>query len=264
MKRSKFSEGQIIKILKETEITGKIVTDVCREHGIAQSTYYKWKSKYGGLDESQLRRLNELEEENRKLKRMYADLSLDHMILKDIIEKTFLIPEKRQLVQYVIDTHKATIRRVCRMVQLNRDTFYYQHTKPDDAVIKGQLTGLASDHPRWGAKKMTAVIRNQGNQVNHKRIRRIYREMQLNICIKPKKRLPSREPVPLIVPEKPNQSWPVDFMRDALLSGQGFRTFNVIDDFNREVLWISTDTSIPSPKVIRILDQIAGYRGYPR
>jgi len=87
MKRSKFSEGQIIKILKEAEITGKTVADVCREHGIAQSTYYKWKSKYGGLDESQLRRLKELEEENRRLKRMYADLSLDHMILKDIIEK---------------------------------------------------------------------------------------------------------------------------------------------------------------------------------
>jgi putative transposase len=87
MKRSKFSEGQIIKILKETEITDKTVADICREHGIAQSTYYKWKSKYGGLDESQLRRLKELEEENRRLKRMYADLSLDHMILKDIIEK---------------------------------------------------------------------------------------------------------------------------------------------------------------------------------
>jgi putative transposase len=87
MKRSRFSEGQIIKILKETEITGKTVANVCREQGIAQSTYYKWKSKYGGLDESQLRRLKELEEENRKLKQMYADLSLDHMILKDIIEK---------------------------------------------------------------------------------------------------------------------------------------------------------------------------------
>ncbi len=87
MKRSKFSEGQIIKILKETELMNRTVADVCREHGISQSTYYKWKSKYGGLDESQLRRLKELEEENRKLKRMYADLSLDHMILKDIVEK---------------------------------------------------------------------------------------------------------------------------------------------------------------------------------
>ena len=111
---------------------------------------------------------------------------------------------------------------------------------------------------------MTAVIRNQGQQVNHKKIRRIYREMQLNLHIKPKKRLPSREPVPLIVPDRLNVSWSVDFMSDALASGQRFRTFNVLDDFNREVLWISTDTSIPSPKVMHILDQIACYRGYPK
>lgn len=87
MKRAKFSEGQIIKILKEAEISELTVAEVCRKYGIGQSTYYKWKSKYGGLDESQVRRLKELEEENRKLKRMYAELSLDHMILKDIIEK---------------------------------------------------------------------------------------------------------------------------------------------------------------------------------
>ena len=64
MKRSRFNEGQIIKILKETEITGKTVAAVCREHGIAQSAYDKWKSKYGGLDESQFRHPKELEEKN--------------------------------------------------------------------------------------------------------------------------------------------------------------------------------------------------------
>lgn len=149
------------------------------------------------------------------------------------------------------------------MVQLNRGTFYYQPTKSDDSVIKEKLTELAADHPRWGAKKMTAVIRNQGQQVNHKKIRRIYREMKLNIRVKPKKRLPSRVPVPLIVPEQSNVSWSVDFMSDTLASGQRFRTFNVIDDFNREVLWICTDTSIPSLKVMYILDQIAGCHGYP-
>lgn len=119
------------------------------------------------------------------------------------------------------------------MVQLNRGTFYYQSTKSDDSVIKETLTELAIDHPRWGAKKMTAVIRNQGEQVNHKKIRRIYREMQLNIRIKPKKRFPSREPVPLIVPEQPNVSWSVDFMSDALASGQRFRTFreDVLDAY---------------------------------
>ncbi len=87
MKKSKFTEGQIVKILMETEITGKTIADVCREYGIAQSTYYKWKTKYGGLDETSLRKMKQLEEENRRLKKMYAELSMDHMLLKEIIEK---------------------------------------------------------------------------------------------------------------------------------------------------------------------------------
>jgi putative transposase len=86
MKKTRFSETQIISILKEAE-NGVTVADVCRQHGIGQSTYYKWKAKYGGLDASSLRRLKELEEENQRLKRMYAELSLEHQILKDVVEK---------------------------------------------------------------------------------------------------------------------------------------------------------------------------------
>ena len=86
MKRSKFSEGQIITILKAVE-TGRTVADVCREHEIAQTTYYKWKQKYGGMQASDIKRLRELEEENRKLKQMYAELSLDHLMLKEVLTK---------------------------------------------------------------------------------------------------------------------------------------------------------------------------------
>lgn len=123
---------------------------------------------------------------------------------------------------------------------------------------------MAARHPRWGVKKMTAALRLQGIKDNHKRIRRIYREIGLNIRVKPKRRLPSREAMPLVVPQRANVSWSVDFMSDALSSGKRFRTFNVIDDFNREILWIGTDTSIPAQRVIRILDQIARLRGYPK
>lgn len=86
MRRSRYSEAQIIKILKEAE-AGVPIEDLCRQYGMSRSTYYKWKSKYGDMEVSQLKRLKELEEENRRLKRMYAELSLDHEILKDIIEK---------------------------------------------------------------------------------------------------------------------------------------------------------------------------------
>jgi putative transposase len=86
MKKSTKSEQQIVAILKEAEV-GVPVVDLCRQYGISQSTFYKWKAKYGGLDASALRRLKELEDENRKLKQMYANLSLEHQVLKEIVEK---------------------------------------------------------------------------------------------------------------------------------------------------------------------------------
>ena len=86
MRKSKFSEYQVIKILKEVE-GGRAVKDICREHGISSATYYKWKSKYGGMEASDVRRMRELEDENRKLKQMYADLSIENVMLKDIIGK---------------------------------------------------------------------------------------------------------------------------------------------------------------------------------
>ena len=86
MKRTRFSENQIIKILKKAE-SGVLVTDLCRTHGFSKSSFYKWKAKYGGMEASDLRRLRELEEENRRLKQMYAELSLEHQVLKDVVEK---------------------------------------------------------------------------------------------------------------------------------------------------------------------------------
>jgi len=86
MKKSKFSPNQIVKILTEYE-QGKTASEVCREHGISQATLYNWKKKYGGMEASDLKRLKALEEENRKLKRMYAELALDHQMAKEIIEK---------------------------------------------------------------------------------------------------------------------------------------------------------------------------------
>jgi putative transposase len=86
MRKSKFTEYQIIKILKEVE-AGRMVKEVCREYGISSCTYYTWKSKYGGMEAADIRRLKDLEDENRRLKQMYADLSLENVALKDVIEK---------------------------------------------------------------------------------------------------------------------------------------------------------------------------------
>jgi putative transposase len=88
MKRSTYTESQIIKALKEHE-SGKEAAGICRELGIHKATFYNWRKKYGGLEANELKRLKELEEENRRLKQMYADLALDHRMLKDVLEKKF-------------------------------------------------------------------------------------------------------------------------------------------------------------------------------
>lgn len=86
MKKTRFTEHQIISILKQQE-TGMKVVDICREHGISDATFFNWKAKYSGMDASQLKRLKELEEENSRLKKMYAELSLVHHAFKDAVEK---------------------------------------------------------------------------------------------------------------------------------------------------------------------------------
>ncbi len=86
MRKSRFTETQIVKILKEVE-GGRQVKAVCREYGISEPTYYNWKTKYGGMEASDVRKLKDLADENRRLKQMFAELSLEHKILKDIVEK---------------------------------------------------------------------------------------------------------------------------------------------------------------------------------
>ncbi|MCP4139164.1 MAG: transposase [Chloroflexi bacterium] len=144
---------------------------------------------------------------------------------------------------------------------LNRSGFRYQAKKSDDSEIQKELKHLAESHPRWGFKKMYAYLRNQqGISWNHKRVYRVYCEMKLNLRVKPKKRIPKRKATPLTQPDAANLSWSLDFTSDSLSSGRAFRTLNVIDDFNREVLWIEVDTSIPAIRVIRTLEMIASWR----
>lgn len=141
---------------------------------------------------------------------------------------------------------------------------YYRTTKKGgDEEIKILLFQLARKHIRWGFKKMYASIKRHGYKWNHKRVRRIYIDLRLNLRKKPKKRLPSRVRQVLLQPLNANYYWSMDFMSDALASGKRFRTFNVIDDFNREGLGILIGTSMPTKRITDYLDFIAVNRGYP-
>ncbi len=160
-------------------------------------------------------------------------------------------------------THGLSERHACRLMNISRSVFRYQRKQIDDSEIAEQLLQLAERKPRWGFGKMFQRLRNQGYRWNHKRVRRVYCEQRLNLRVKPKKRLPSRQPTPLAQPETTNESWSVDFMSDSLQSGRSFRTFNVIDDFNREALAIEIDTSLPSQRLVRVFEQLKSQRGLP-
>ena len=155
-------------------------------------------------------------------------------------------------------------RQACVMLNLSRSVYRYKAKPSDDEELREQLLSLASRKPRWGFQKMFAYLKNQGRSWNHKRVRRVYRVLGLNLRVKPKKRLPVRNPQPLVAPAEANISWSLDFMHDSLANGRTIRTLNIIDEFNREGLWIEVDTSIPAARVVRVLDMLALWRGYPK
>lgn len=163
-----------------------------------------------------------------------------------------------------IEKHDLSERQACRFLRISRTAFRHQAKKPNDTEIIELLNEIADRKPRWSFKKMNAYLKNQGYSWNHKKVYRVYCEMNLNLRKKPKKRLPIRERKPLVVPAVANVSWSLDFMSDSLMSGRTFRTLNIIDDFNREALWIEVDTSLPSERVIRVLEMLVLWRGYPR
>jgi len=167
------------------------------------------------------------------------------------------------LASYAIQEFGMSERRACRTVQLSRCVYRYQEKRSPDEPIVQELCQLAEKQPRWGCGKMSDYLRNQGHVWNHKRIRRVYRSLALHLKRKPKKRLPARTAQALEVPEQQNRTWSLDFMSDALSTGRTFRTLNILDDFNREALWIEVDTSLPAERVVRVLEQLLSWRGKP-
>lgn len=129
--------------------------------------------------------------------------------------------------------------------------------------MRDKLCELAELHSRWGFWMMHHHLRLIKHSWNHKKVYRIYTEMKLNLRRKHKKRLPLRVKEPLLQPLYPNVTWSMDFMHDGLINGKSFRSFNVIDDFNREGLNITLDTSLTSSRVIRELERLIEWRGKP-
>lgn len=148
-------------------------------------------------------------------------------------------------------------------MKLPRSSFQYKLKLKDDSPLQDELGSLVQRHPAIGFWQCFYRLRNRGHTWNHKHVRRVYRQMNLNIRRKPKKRLPARVKQALTYTTSPNQMWSIDFMSDSLHDGRKVRLFNVIEDFNRESLAIEVDTSLPTLRVIRVLERLVGERGRP-
>ncbi len=170
------------------------------------------------------------------------------------------------MAKQAITRHGLSIRLACEALYISRTCYRYEpKLSSENAEIADWLIRLTHNQRNWGFGLCFLYLRNvKGYRWNHKRVYRIYRELELNLRIKPKKRLVREKPEPLAEPDTINQVWSMDFMHDSLEDGRAYRLFNVIDDFNREGLGIEVDFSLPAERVIRALEQIIEWRGKPR
>ncbi len=172
---------------------------------------------------------------------------------------------RKEMAVKVIKARGISIRLACRIFGISETCYRYQaKLSGDNALIADWLLRLTTTNRTWGFGLCYLYLRNvKGFRYNHKRVYRIYRELELNLRIKPRRRLKRDKPDPLAVPRQVNKMWSMDFMHDNLADGSSFRTFNVLDDYNREGLGIEVDKSLPALRVIRTLERIIEWRGKP-
>lgn len=155
-------------------------------------------------------------------------------------------------------------RQACKETGLARSTQSYKPAIRNDEAVVAQLQALIEKHPAIGFWQSYYRIRRSGFAWNHKRLYRVYTDLKLNIRRRYRKRLPARVKQALYKPATINEVWSIDFMSDTLWDGRRFRLLNVIDDYNREVLHIETDLSLPTARLIKILEYLYEFRGLPK
>ena len=174
MKRSRFTEEQIAFALKQAEV-GTSVEEVCRKMGISDATFYKWRKKYGGLGPSELRRLRQLEEENSKLKRLVADLSLDKAMLQDVLAKN---PEAFPQA-HAGNRSDETLRCEstpggCGLAH-SRSVYGYRSRARGSRPLVQRIKEIAATRVHYGYRRVHVLLRREGWRDNCKRVYRLYR-----------------------------------------------------------------------------------------
>jgi putative transposase len=264
MKGTRHSEEQIIAILKQGE-AGLTTAELCRQHGITEQTYYRWKAKYGGMDSSETKRLKQLEDENRKLKHVVAELTLDNRALKDVLSKKLVAPVGlRAAVSHIEMEYERSERHACRLLGLARSTHRYRaRRRGRDVGLRAKLKEMAAKRMRFGYRRLTALLVREGLVVNHKRVYRLYREEGLAMRMRQRRRMRWTGTGSKAKATRRNERWSIYFVSDCVSTGRVIRMLTVVDDCTRECPAIEVDSSLGGLRVRRVLDRIARERGLP-
>ncbi|MDF0522681.1 IS3 family transposase [Bradyrhizobium yuanmingense] len=263
MKRARFTEEQIIAVLKEHEAGAK-TADLARKHGISEATIYNWKAKFGSMDVSEAKRLRALEEENGKLKKLLAEQMLDAAALRELLFKKMVGPAaKRAAVAHLQAVMSLSERRACSIVDADRKMIRYRSSRPPDAVLRDRLRDLANERRRFGYRRLFVLLRREGEPSGINRIYRLYREEGLSVRKRRARRKAVGTRAPILVEAKPNARWSLDFVHDQFANGRRFRILNIVDDVTKECLGAIPETSISGRRVARELTAVVERRGKP-
>ncbi|MEP2984098.1 MAG: IS3 family transposase [Sulfitobacter sp.] len=262
---------EIVVKLRQVEVLlgqGMARIDAIRQIGVTEQTYYRWKKKYGGMGTEQLKELKRLQKENERLRRAVSELTLDKLILKEAAFGKLLSPSRRRAcIDHLRSQMKLSERRVCRVLGQHRST---QRRLPkgraDEERLVADMIELTHQYGRYGYRRVAALLREAGWQVNDKRVERLWRREGLKVPMKqPKKgRLWLNDGSCVrLRPEHRNHVWSYDFVHHRTDDGRAFRTLNILDEYSRECLAIRVKRKLNSTEVIDALTDLFILRGVP-
>lgn len=166
-------------------------------------------------------------------------------------------------MNWAIQERDYSQRRACELVGMAPKTYRHGSVRPDDSMLRSRLREMANERRRFGYRRLHLLLRREGVEINHKKLFRLYREERLTVRRRGGRKRAIGTRAPMAVPQGSDQRWSVDFLHDVLADGRRFRIFAVVDDFTRECLTLTVDTSLSGARVVRELGRVAELRGRP-
>ncbi|WP_157554147.1 IS3 family transposase [Micrococcus sp. CH3] len=269
--RKRHTPEQVVRKLGQADrmlADGQDVAAVCRELGVYEQTYYRWRNQYGGLKADDAKRLKELEKQNATLKRLLAEAELEKAALKELAGGKLLSPDRRRAaVDHLKRKLRVSERMACRLVGLSRSA-YRRPLKGDtvadpDRALREWLRAWAKDHPRYGYRRAYHDARAEGWVVNHKKIQRLWRDEGLRVPQWRRRKRVGSSTVDAPTADAPNVVWAVDFQFDADEHGRPSKICSIVDEHTRECIGGLVERSITADRLTAHLEDLVAARGAP-